>query len=134
MNKVYKLRIYPNKTQIKLINETLGCCRRVSNLYIEEEIKYYKETGEFLSCYSFSKIINKLKKTSDTFSWIANYSSKAIKDTIMNTEKTFKEFFKRHNGFPKFKSRKKNLKKNLSSLLKIISIIQIISILLNYLY
>lgn len=112
MNKVYKLRIYPNKSQIKLINETLGCCRRVSNLYIEKEIKYYKETGEFLSGYSFSKIINKLKKTSDTYSWISNYSSKAIKDAILNTEKAFKRFFKKHNGFPKFKSRKRLIKES----------------------
>ena len=112
MFKVYKIRIYPNKSQIKLINETIGCCRRVSNLYIEEEIKYYTETDKFLTGYEFSKIINKLKKTSDNYSWIANYSSKAIKDAILNTEKAFKNFFKRHNGFPKFKSRKRLIKES----------------------
>ena len=112
MNKVYKLRIYPNKSQIKLINETLGCCRYISNLYIDYEKDYYDKTGEFLSGYSFSKIINKLKKTSDSYSWISNYSSKAIKDAIMNTEKAFKNFFKRHNGFPKFKSKRRLTKES----------------------
>ena len=112
MYKVYKLRIYPNKSQIKLINETIGCCRRVSNLYIEEEIKYYKETGKFLTGYDFSKKINELKKTSDKYSWIANYSSKAIQNAILNTEKAFKRFFKRHNGFPKFKSKKRLIKES----------------------
>ena len=112
MIKVYKIRIYPNKSQIKLINETLGCCRKVSNLYIEEEIRYYKETGEFLTGYEFSKKINELKKTSDKYSWIANYSSKAIKDTIMNTEKAFTNFFKGYNGFPKFKSKKRLTKES----------------------
>ena len=112
MHKVYKLRIYPNKSQIKLINETLGCCRKVHNMYIEEEIRHYKETGKFLTGYEFSKKINKLKKTSDSYLWISDYSSKAIKDTIMNTEKAFKRFFKRHNGFPKFKSRKRLIKES----------------------
>ena len=107
MHKVYKLRIYPNKSQIKLINETIDCCRKVHNLYIEEEIKYYKETGEFLTGYEFSKKINNLKKTSDEYLWIADYNAHAIKDTIMNTQKAFKNFFKRHSGFPKFKSKKK---------------------------
>ena len=112
MNKVYKIRIYPNKSQIKLINETIGCCRRVHNLYIEEEIKHYDKTGEFLTGYEFSKKINELKKTSDKYSWISNYSSKAIKDAIMNTEKAFKNFFKGYNGFPKFKSRKRLTKES----------------------
>ena len=112
MHKVYKLRIYPNKSQIKLINGTIGCCRRVSNLYIEEEIKHYDKTGKFLTGYEFSKKINNLKKTSDEYSWISNYSSKAIKDAIMNTEKAFNNFFKGYNGFPKFKSRKRLTKES----------------------
>lgn len=106
MKKVCKIRIYPNNSQIKLINETLGCCRYVKNLYIEYNRKIYNEEGRFVSGYEFSRIINKLKKTSDTYSWIYKYSSKAIKDAIMNEEKAFKRFFKHTGGFPKFKSRK----------------------------
>ena len=106
MKKVCKIRIYPNNSQIKLINETLGCCRYVKNLYIEYNQKIYNEEGRFISGYDFSKIINKLKKTSNTYSWIYKYSSKAIKDAIMNEEKAFKRFFKQSGGFPKFKSRK----------------------------
>jgi hypothetical protein len=48
MIKVCKMRFYPNKSQIYLINDTLNACRYVSNLYIEYNIKRYKETGEFL--------------------------------------------------------------------------------------
>ena len=106
MHKAYKLRIYPNHTQITLINETLDCCRSVSNLYIEHEIRHYKETGKFLTRYDFEKIINRMKKT-DEYSWIAKYNAHAINHAIFDKGNAFKNFFKRHNGFPKFKSKKK---------------------------
>lgn len=38
--------------------------------------------------------------------WIKEVSSKAIKQSIMNGEKAFKDFFKKMKGFPKFKKKK----------------------------
>ena len=35
MIKSIKLRIYPNKTQLKIINRTLGACNFVKNEYLE---------------------------------------------------------------------------------------------------
>lgn len=107
MIKSVKLRIYPNKYQSNLINNTLSCCRYIKNNYIAYNIKEYKENNKFISGYDYMKIINKLKKSDDDFSWICNYSSKAINESIMNVEKSFKEFFKKNRGFPKFKSRKR---------------------------
>ena len=107
MIKTVKLRIYPNKSQIKIINGTLGCCRYIYNKYIESNITSYETSNKFISGYEFSKDINWLKKNNDDYNWIKKYSSKAIKDTIMNAEKSFKRFFKSKKGFPKFKSRKR---------------------------
>ena len=107
MIKSVKLRIYPNKSQIKIINGTLGCCRYIYNKYIEYNIESYKTSNKFISGYDFSKAINWLKKNDINYNWIKNYSSKAIKDTIMNAEKSFKMFFKNKKGFPMFKSRKR---------------------------
>ena len=95
MYKVCKIRIYPNKAQIGIITKTLGTCRYVYNLYLEYNQKIYKEKGEFLSAYEFSKILNKLKKNEPRYQWISDVSSKAIKDTIMTAEKAFKRFFKK---------------------------------------
>ena len=107
MIKTVKLRIYPNKSQIRIINGTLGCCRYIYNKYIESNIESYKTSNKFISGYEFSKDINWLKKNDIDYNWIKGYSSKAIKDTIMNAEKAFKRFFKNKKGFPKFKSRKR---------------------------
>ena len=107
MIKTVKLRIYPNKSQINIINGTLGCYRYIYNKYIEFNIISYKTSGKFVFGYDFSKYINWLKKNDKEYEWIKRYSSKAIKDTIMNAENAFKRFFKEKNGFPKFKSRKR---------------------------
>ena len=107
MIKSVKLRIYPNKYQLNLINNTLSCCRYIKNNYIAYNIKEYKENGKFITGYEYSNIINELKKTNDEFSWICDYSSKAIQNAIFDIEKSFKEFFKKNRGFPRFKSRKR---------------------------
>ena len=108
MVKVCKIRCYPNKTQIKKINQIFGACRFVMNLYIE-----YNNTHDgFLSGYDFSKIITKLKKEEPNYEWLNDVSTKALKDAIMVQEKSYKNFFRRHkNGekcsSPRFKSRKR---------------------------
>ena len=107
MIKCCKIRIYPNKIQINIINSTLGCCNWIKNKYLELNIKRYDEDKSFISGYDFSKYINHLKKHNPDYCWIKEYSSKAIKDAIMIEESAFKRFFKTKKGFPKFKSRKR---------------------------
>ena len=107
MIKSIKLRIYPNKTQLKIINNTLSACNFVKNKYLEYTINNYKNNKNFIGGFDFSVIINKLKKEDNNYSWLKGISSKAIKDAIMSKDKAYKAFFKNKKGFPKFKSRKR---------------------------
>ena len=107
MIKTVKLRIYPNKSQIKIINGTLGCCRYIYNKYIESNIESYEKDKKFITGYDFDKYMNYLKTNDKDYEWIKKYSTKAVKDTLRNAEKAFKRFFKGKKGFPKFKSRKR---------------------------
>ena len=45
-NKCYILRLYPNDSQMYLINKTFGCCRLVYNLMLNDKNIYYKETKQ----------------------------------------------------------------------------------------
>ena len=110
MKKVCKIRFYPNKSQIDLINGTLGCCRYVSNKYIAYNEKMHANGHPFISAYEFSKIINKMKKNNPECMWMAKYSSKAIQDAIMQTEKSFKKFFKKKGGISKVQIKEKDSK------------------------
>ena len=47
MNKGVKFRIYPNKEQRNLINQTLGCCKLVYNIGLDMRNKAFKN-GESL--------------------------------------------------------------------------------------
>ena len=107
MIKSIKLRIYPNKTQLKIINDTLSACNFVKNKFLEYNMKNHKEGKKFTDGYEFSKIINKLKKEDAKYSWLNGISSKAIQNAIMSKAKAYEDFFDGNKGFPKFKSRKR---------------------------
>ena len=107
MIKSIKLRIYPNKTQLKIINNTLSACNFIKNKYLEYNIKNYKKDKSFISGYEFINYVTKLKKEDSNYSWLKGISSKAIQHAIMDKEKAFISFFKNKKGFPRFKSRKR---------------------------
>lgn len=107
MIKSIPVRIYPNKTQLKIINDTLYACHFVKNKFLEYNLKNRDEGKKFTTGYDFSKIINKLKKEDDKYSWLDGISSKAIKDAIMSKAKAYDDFFNHKKGFPKFKPGKR---------------------------
>lgn len=72
----------------------------------------YESYGTFVAGYDFDKMLNKLKKNDENYSWICNYSTKAVKAALQDEEKAFKRFFKKQGGYPKFKSRKRLTKES----------------------
>ena len=104
----YKVEFKPTKSQIITINKTLGTCRFVYNLYLGCNKKNYYENGnkEFITGYDFSKRLNQVIKERNDLSWIKESSSKAITESILNAEKSYKKFFKGLSGHPRFKSKK----------------------------
>ena len=41
MERAYKLRIYPNKNQIELLEKTFGCVRYIYNYFLNRKIILY---------------------------------------------------------------------------------------------
>ena len=102
--KTFKYRIYPNKdTQIEL-NKWFGQSRFVWNYYLNKRTNTYKETKKSLSYNKIAKDLTQLKKEEDT-SWLKECPSQALQQTLMFLDSTFKDFFSRGKGYPKFKKR-----------------------------
>lgn len=106
MKKAYKTELKMTEKQLEKLAKTIGVCRYLYNLYLQKAQDHYKETGEFLSGYSFDKWINNVHSKQDGFGWIKEVSSKARKKSIMNGECAYKKFFLKKAGFPRFKKKK----------------------------
>ena len=109
MLKSYKIEIKPTEEQINKINKTIGVCRFIYNFYIAHNQEVYQNSGKFVSGMSFSKWLNnEFIPNNQSYLWIKEVSSKAVKQSIMNGEKAFKKFFKKETGFPKFKKKNRS--------------------------
>ena len=99
---------FPNQTQKQIINRTLGTCRWIHNKYLAINIENHKHNRPFMTAYDYSKELTKLKKYDPDYEWLNDISQKAVREAIINTYKSFKRFFKKTGGFPKFKSKYRN--------------------------
>ena len=85
-----------------------GTCRFVYNFYLAHNKEIYEQGGKFVTAYNFSKWLNQHIKDNPELSWIKETSSKSIKESIINAESSFKKFFKKQAGYPKFKKKGKD--------------------------
>ena len=104
MEKAYKFRIYPNKTQEILIQKTFGCVRFVYNYFLDKRITAYKEDKVTLTFNKCSKELTKLKQE---LIWLKEPDKCSLQNALKNLDMAFQNFFARENvGYPKFKSKK----------------------------
>ena len=103
MNYTYKFRIYPNQYQKQLIEKTFGCCRFVYNYFLDKRIKTYEESKETLNYYKCSSCLPTLKQE---LPWLKEVDSTSLQSSIKDLDTAYQNFWKLHNGFPKFKSKK----------------------------
>ena len=99
INRAAKGRIYPNKTQITKIDQTLGCCRYVYNTMLARNQKAYKRRGEHLSYYDMQNLLPGMKKYNP---WLADADSQALKYACRQVDTAYKKFFKHEAGCPNF--------------------------------
>lgn len=106
--KSYKTEIFPTPEQKKIIHRTIGVCRFVYNFYLAHNKEIYEREERFVSGYDFSKWLNqKYLPEHPEFSWIKEVSSKSVKQSIMNADRAFRNFFNHKTGFPKWKKKSK---------------------------
>lgn len=102
MEKAYKFRIYPNKTQIRLLQKTFGCVRKIYNYFLDRKIKVYAESKTTLAYTECSKELTALKAE---LPYLKEPDKCALQNALRDLDTAYKNFF-RGAGFPKFKSKK----------------------------
>ena len=105
----YKTEIFPTPEQKQIIHKTIGVCRFVYNFYLAHNKEIYEKEQRFVSGYDFSKWLNhEYLPQNPEFSWIQEVSSKSVKQSIMNAQRAFRNFFEHRAGFPNWKKKSKS--------------------------
>ena len=106
MLRAVKIRLYPNATQATQINRLLGCYRVVYNQCLARKIKSYEENKVSENRNTLSHFIHHELLKDDNFVWLREQNTKVLKQALIDMLNAYKNFFERHTGYPKFKSKK----------------------------
>ena len=106
MEKAYKFRFYPTKTQITILNCTFGCVRYVYNHFLGLKQELYNKEKKSMSYNQYSKILTVLKQEKE---WLKDVDKFSLQNSLKDLDKAYKNFFS-GSGYPKFKSKKDNRK------------------------
>ena len=107
MNKGYKIQIFPNEEQKKLMFKSFGCKRFAYNWALAKQQENYKNGGKFINDRTLRKEFTQLKRQEE-FKWLKEVNNNVTKQAIKDLCKTYKSFFKGVSKYPKYKSKKKS--------------------------
>lgn len=106
MLRAIKIRLYPNKEQELKLNKVLGCYRFVYNQTLARKQEEYNENKKSLGLTDLSKYFHGELLKDENYAWLKEQNTKIMKQSIRQMLSAYEKFFKQHNGFPKFKSKK----------------------------
>ena len=105
MLKSIKIRIYPNTVQKEFISKQLGCCRFIYNKLLDYKKIQYEQNKQKVYLSQLGKYLTNLKKQ-DEYLFLNDVYSVCLQQSMQDLIKAYDNFFKLHNGYPKFKSKK----------------------------
>lgn len=103
MQKGVKFRIYPNREQKNLIDQTLGCCRLIYNKGLAMRNEAY-ENGNKIGYSQTSAMLTELKRCED-FAFLKAVDSIALQQSLRDLDRGFVNFFQKRAAHPAFKSK-----------------------------
>ena len=106
MLRAIKIRLYPNKEQELKLNKVLGCYRFVYNQMLALKQQEYNDNKKSLGLTDLSKYFHGTLLKGEQYAWLKEQNTKVMKQAIRQMLSAYDKFFKQHNGFPKFKSKK----------------------------
>src|SRR5215207_9672408 len=105
--KAFLYRLYPSRSQAKVLDATLETCRFFYNDCLAERKTAYQERGETIGKYEQLRRVSERKATNP---WAKNVHSHVLQTVVQDLDKAFDAFFRRVKagetpGYPRFKGR-----------------------------
>lgn len=108
MKRAYKYRLYPTKTQTKVLIKSLHLCCNLYNVSLQHRRDVYKSVQRSVA---YKEQANELPLIKTDFPEYDTIHSQILQDVLKRVEKSYKGFFSRIKykngkaGFPRFKSK-----------------------------
>ena len=90
MEKAYKFRSYPTKTQITILNWTFGCVRYVYNHFLGLKQELYNKEKKSMSYNQCSKALTILKQEKE---WLKDVDKFSLQNSLKDLDKAYENFF-----------------------------------------
>lgn len=105
--KAFLYRLYPSRSQARLLDATLETCRFFYNDCLAERKTAYQERGETIGKYEQLRQVKERKATNP---WAKTVHSHVLQTVVQDLDKAFDAFFRRVKagekpGYPRFKGR-----------------------------
>ena len=102
MIKSFKVRIYPNKEQIFLLEKTFGANRFIYNYFLNLKSKLYDFYKIRLNYNNCCKILTELKKHK---TWLKQVDAISLQQTLRDLDSAYQNFFNGKSNYPNFKKK-----------------------------
>jgi len=106
--RAYKYKINPTFKQQECLNKAFGCCRFIYNWGLDKKIQSYKQEKKTIGYVELAHELTKLKNDGE-HEWLKDVNTASLQQSLRNLDAAFVRFFREKKGFPKFKSKKKNI-------------------------
>ena len=99
--KAFKFELMPNGAQVHKMKQFCGCSRFVFNRALAYQNEQYQKDNSFK--FSYNKIANLLPEWKHELTWLKDYHSQVLQQSIKDLDKAFENFFAKRVNFPNFK-------------------------------
>lgn len=106
--RAYKYKMKPTFKQQECLNKAFGCCRFIYNWGLDKKIQSYKQEKKTIGYVELTHELTKLKNDGE-HEWLKEVNNTSLQQSLRNLDAAFVRFFREKKGFPKFKSKKKNI-------------------------
>jgi len=100
----YKLRIYPTRTQQQQLSECFGIARFAFNCSLDAISVAYRSQGQRFTHIDCSRALTELKKEPD-YQWLKNAPTTVVTQSLRHLDTAFKNFFSKRAKYPRFKKK-----------------------------
>lgn len=101
VRKSYRYRIYPDPAQKEFFDRTIGCCRLLYNLCLDQK-KLELERSSPRKLFAFDQI-NELPQLKRDFPFFKDAPANALQQVVLDLHRGFSNFFAGRARFPKFR-------------------------------